>query len=638
MFLGVQIVSIGVVLCVMLGFVGIRKVPTLSTTWFKRFLATAVINFIFEMFSLVTLYQINNVPEWLNRLAHQLFVISLAGFLHCFLMFVEMRGRNQKRYKPKEMIARVTPFLLVVPIVLFGEVSYYVDGMVRYSYGSMITGIRVVAGIYIVSYLLLVLHFRKIFSDREVNALLFSFLVMFIISCVQGLFPWMLLTSMGIAMLCLNVFIAFENPRQYADLEVIHSLNKTAFFTMINECVEAKKDFFIVSLTLTNSQMLKDAKGYNTTVEYMDDAAQYLIQYAHTKLIFHPKRDWACIVFTDKQKYYAFMEEQRELFAQEGYEEHKSGKFFLNILKCPEFAGTVDEIVAILDYVDKIKSDIKEKIFRIDETILDEKNYMKQIEAIVQNAIDTDGFDVYYQPIYSNKDKRFVSAEALVRLSDTETLGYISPEIFIPIAEENGMIREVGNIVFRKVCQFISENNLASYGVEYVEVNLSGAQFMDDQLNKILSECAKKYNVPPEFINLEITETASIAAGELLEYNMRRLKECRFKFSMDDFGTGYSNLAKIAQADFDLIKLDKSLIWPCFGEEDGQNESRIILESSVDMILKLGKDIVAEGVETKEQVDYLTKRGVKYLQGYYFSRPIPDQAYIEFMKEHQYDM
>ena len=635
MFLGVQIVSVAVVLSVVVGYVGIRKVPTLSTIWFRRCVTTALINFSFEAFSLITLYHLETVSEPINRLAHQLFVISLTGFLHCFLMFVEMRGRNQKRYTPKEFFVRTTPFIFIVPVVLFGEVKYFIDSAYRYSYGSMIEGIRIVVAVYILSYILLLVHFGKRFTEREINALVFGFLIMFIIALVQTKFPWMLLTSMGISLLVLNVFIAFENPRQYADLEVLHALNKTAFFTMINECVEAKKEFHIVSFTLANSQMLKDAKGYNKTVEYMEDAAKYMVDYAHTKLVFHPKRDWVSVVFTDKQKYYAFMEEQRELFSEKGYEEHGSGRFFFNVLKCPEYANTVDEIVAVMDYVDKIKGDITDNIFRIDETVLENKRFVKQIEAVVQRAIDEDGFEVYYQPIYSTRDKKFISAEALVRLKDTETLGYISPEIFIPIAEENGMIRAVGNLVFNKVCRFIKESKLEDYGVEYIEVNLSGAQFMDDQLNIMLLECAKKYNVPPEFINLEITETASIAAGDLLEYNMRRLKENNFKFSMDDFGTGYSNLAKIAQTDFDLIKLDKSLIWPCFEREEISKESRIILESSVDMILKLGKDIVAEGVETLEQADYLTERGVKYLQGFYFSKPLSEDGYLEFMKEHQ---
>lgn len=632
MFLGVQIVSIAVLLCIMIGYSGLRKLPILSTKWYGRFLHAALMNFVLEIFSLMTLYEILPV-EW-NRISHQLFFISLIGVLHCFLLFIDIKGRNQKRYTHKEFLIRTIPFWFTVPVILFGEVNYYVDGMIRYSYGSMVTGISIIAGIYIVSYILLVYHFRRVLEQREIATFIYVFISISIITLIQMFVPFLLMTSMSVALVAMNVFMTFENPREHADLEVLHALNKNAFLTMINEYIQSKQEFYIVSMTLTNSQMLKEAKGYNATVAYMDDAALYLQKYANTSLIYHPKRDWISLVFADKKQYYAFMEEQRELFMQEGHNERGSAKFMMSVLKCPEFADSVDEVVKVLDYVDKIKGEIKEKILRIDETILEEKKHLAEIEAVVQNAIDNDGFDVYYQPIYSNSKKAFVSAEALVRLKDTQTLGFVSPEVFIPIAEENGMIRELGNIVFRKVCQFVSENNLASYGIQYVEVNLSGAQFMDDKLNEILSSYVKEYNVPPEFINLEITETASIEAAAMLEYNMHRLKECRFKFSMDDFGTGYSNLAKIAQSDFDLIKLDKSLLWPCF-EEEGQKEARIILESSVDMILKLGKMIVAEGVETKEQVDYLTEQGVEYLQGYYFSRPLPGDKYLDFMKESQ---
>lgn len=630
MFLGVQIVSIAVLLCIMIGYSGLRKLPIYSTKWYGRFLQCALANFVLECFSLLTLYE--KLPvEW-NRFSHQLFFISLVGVLHCFLLFIDIKGRNQKRYTKKELLMRSVPFWFTVPVVLFGEVNYYVDGVVRYSYGSMVTGISIIAAIYIVSYILLVYHFRNILTQRETATFIYIFISIIIITLIQLFVPFLLMTSMSVALMALNVFMTFENPREHADLEVLHSLNKNAFYTMVNEYIQSKQEFYVVSMTLTNSQILKDAKGYNATVAYIEDAALYMKKYADTDLIFHPKRDWISLVFADKKKYYAFMEEQRELFQQEGHNEHGSAKFMMSILKCPEFAGSVDEVVKVLDYVDKIKSEIKEKILRIDETILEEKNHFAQIEAVVQKAIEEDGFDVYYQPIYSNSKKAFVSAEALVRLRDTKTIGYISPDVFIPIAEENGMIHELGNIVFRKVCQFVSENNLASYGIQYVEVNLSGAQFMDDKLNEILSSYVKEYNVPPEFINLEITETASIEAAAMLEYNMHRLKECRFKFSMDDFGTGYSNLAKIAQSDFDLIKLDKSLLWPCF-EGEGEKEARIILESSVDMILKLGKSIVAEGVETKEQVDYLTEQGVEYLQGYYFSRPLPGDGYLKFMQD-----
>lgn len=629
MFLGVQIVSICVMLCVIVNFLRERKLPILSTTWYMSFLGTAVANFFFEMFSLLTLYEI--LPSKWNRISHQLFYISLVGVLQSFFIFVDFKCRKERRYTKLELFSRVIPFVLTGALLKFGDVEYYIDGNIRYSQGSMVYGIFVIAAIFMVTYFMLIYYNRKTLRRREKMAFIFIFASVIVFTSIQLCVPSLLLTSLSVVIMALNVYIAFENPRELVDFEIEEALNTAAFTTMINEYVARNEKFYIVSLTMRNSQMIIETNGYQTMVNYMRDVAVYMRKCAGTSLIFHPKKDWMTVVFSDKKKFDKFIEKHKNFSMQEKTDEHGTSKYFISVLECPKYANKTDEIGKIFDYIDKNKYEIKETFVVIDDNILEEKNKLAKIEAIVQEAITNDGFDVYYQPIYSNSKKAFISSEALVRLKDNTTVGFVSPEIFIPISEQNGMIHELGNIVFRKVCHFASENKLQDYGVHYIEVNLSGAQFMDDRLNEMLSECVKEHGILPEFINLEITETASIEAASMLEYNIHRLKENNFKFSMDDFGTGYSNLAKIAQSSFDMIKLDKSLIWPCFNPET-EKEARIILESSVDMILKLGKDIVAEGVETKAQVDYLTELGVEYLQGYYFSKPIPEDQYLEFLK------
>ena len=246
---------------------------------------------------------------------------------------------------------------------------------------------------------------------------------------------------------------------------------------------------------------------------------------------------------------------------------------------------------------------------------------------MLTKAVREKAFNVVYQPIWSSEARRFASAEALVRLQDCGELGFISPEIFIPMADHQGMIDEIGSIVFEKVCSFAAENRLWEKGINYIEVNLSGMQSVDPGLPAQLSAVMQKYGIDPKFINLEITETASIDGGELLDANMRSLRSLGCHFSMDDFGTGYSNLAQMARVQFELVKLDKSLIWPAFGENP--EEPMVILESCITMILQLGAHIVAEGVETEEQAEFLSQHGVSYLQGYFYSKPIPGEAFLE---------
>ena len=131
MFLGVQVVSIAVMLCIIVRFTALRKLPTLSTSWYKIFLYTALVNFSLEMFSLLTLYE--KLPTEWNRFSHQLFFASLIAVLHCFFLFIDIRNRNQKRYTIAELVIRSIPFILAAGVLVFGEITYHIDNMVRYS-------------------------------------------------------------------------------------------------------------------------------------------------------------------------------------------------------------------------------------------------------------------------------------------------------------------------------------------------------------------------------------------------------------------------------------------------------------------------------------------------------------------------
>ena len=182
----------------------------------------------------------------------------------------------------------------------------------------------------------------------------------------------------------------------------------------------------------------------------------------------------------------------------------------------------------------------------------------------------------------------------------------------------------------------MAENNLRSKGVNHIEVNLSGLQSVDANLPKLMKSLLMKHNIAPDTVNLEITESIAVTSGYMLKKNMDELRKFGFSFSMDDFGTGYSNLSRIAKADFEMIKIDKSLLWPCFKEDgtDGTRNAKILLESMISMLLKIGRQIVVEGIETKEQFEYLESLGITYAQGFYFSKPLCEKDFIKFLEDH----
>ena len=240
------------------------------------------------------------------------------------------------------------------------------------------------------------------------------------------------------------------------------------------------------------------------------------------------------------------------------------------------------------------------------------------VEALMENRVE-----VFYQPIFSVKDKKFNCAEALVRIRD-ENGQIVPPGKFIGIAEKKGLIIRLGECVFEQVCKFLVEENPVQYGVEYIEVNLSVLQCGYEQLSDDFINIMNKYKVDPSMIVLEITESASIKEKNILLKNMEKLRSVGVRFALDDFGTGYSNLFYLKYFTVDFIKVDKMFTQ----DLEGCKQSRYIIEAILELSRKLNIKTIVEGVETMELVNKLMLLGVDYFQGYYFGQAIELCSFI----------
>ena len=234
---------------------------------------------------------------------------------------------------------------------------------------------------------------------------------------------------------------------------------------------------------------------------------------------------------------------------------------------------------------------------------------------------------MFYQPFYSSKDKKFTAAEALVRIR-REDGSIVPPGEFIPIAEENGQIIELGMRVFEKVCKFLASGKAQELGLEYIEINVSAAQFDKENPAKFMIHYMQEYHINPKWINLEITETAANNKHILLS-NMNKLIQNGVTFSLDDFGTGRSNLDYFVNMPIKNIKFDHSFTQGYFTNE----KTKHILQGMTDIMHKMNMNIVSEGIETEEQLEAMKKIGVEYIQGYYFSKPIPEDQFLTFLEK-----
>lgn len=247
-----------------------------------------------------------------------------------------------------------------------------------------------------------------------------------------------------------------------------------------------------------------------------------------------------------------------------------------------------------------------------------------EAEEALHRGLQEHNFEVFYQPVHEAAGEKLFAAEALIRLHDS-VLGELYPDEFIPVAEQNGIINEIGLFVVHEVCRFLQSGVPERLGMDHINVNLSVVQCMQEDFVLNLREILSQYKIRPSQLNFEITESVAARDYDILERVIKDFKENGFKFSMDDFGMGYSNMQSVFRLDFDVIKIDKSILW----EAEKSERGRIILENSIRMIRVLNRQILVEGVETEAQVELLKKLGVDYFQGYYYSKPVSRTDFVD---------
>ena len=296
---------------------------------------------------------------------------------------------------------------------------------------------------------------------------------------------------------------------------------------------------------------------------------------------------------------------------------------------CPDDLKNADDIINLGHKFHSVDNH-EENVFQASD-IVKSKSFVIEahIEEILNRAIKNNNLQLFYQPIYDTKNDCYHAAEALARITDPE-YGLISPGIFIPAAETLGSIIPIGDMVLEQAFKFVSEHNLRGLGLSFIEVNLSVAQCVEKSLPDKIFAMQKKYNVDPSQINLEITETTFEDISEIVLDNVNKLIEMGYSFSLDDYGIGYSSVQRVSSIPFKLIKIDKSMV-----DEASSSSGRMILSHTIKMMQSIGKKLVCEGAETIETIEMLKNMHCDYIQGFYFSKPLPENEFVEFLNKKQ---
>ncbi len=250
----------------------------------------------------------------------------------------------------------------------------------------------------------------------------------------------------------------------------------------------------------------------------------------------------------------------------------------------------------------------------------------QEITLEMNAALDEGQFIVYYQPQYSHSTGTLIGAEALVRWNHPKK-GLISPMLFIPIFEKNGFIAKLDNYVFEQACKLLKKAKDNNYSTVPVSVNFSKIELYSPTFTERLEQIRKKYGVESKNLHIEITESLLFDDSREINNIIKKLHGYGYIVEMDDFGTRYSSLNVLKDLEFDILKLDMHLL------SDNNKSSRggIIVSSVINMAKWLKMDVIAEGVETVEQADFLKSIGCDYIQGYLYSKPLPEKDFEKLL-------
>ena len=250
----------------------------------------------------------------------------------------------------------------------------------------------------------------------------------------------------------------------------------------------------------------------------------------------------------------------------------------------------------------------------------------QMIVSTADDALKNKEFLVYYQPKHDAATNQTCGAEGLVRWQHPD-IGFLNPYAFISLFEQNGFITKMDFYVWEEICKTLKKWKQEGIPIVPVSINVSRRDFEMPDLAERITELIDRYEIPHEWIHVEVTESAYSDDPERIKETVRRLHDSGFVIEMDDFGTGYSSLIALSSMDLDILKLDRSII-----ENDVPGSEKNILEFSMQLAKMLNLKTIAEGVETKKQMERISALGGDYIQGFYYSRPLPEDDFAEYLK------
>lgn len=562
---------------------------------------------------------------------------NAAFYMYASYIITVTRTRHQIT-NPLLGLVRFVPFAVMCAIVTttpYTGIFYYFDINNHYIRGDFFQVIYVCSAVYCIFAFGYVLANLPIIGIGKSISLISCAVFSLAASIIQYFYPYLMIDILGFTLSLLFIVLFIDNPGDKIESTSL-LLRYQSYIDDLKKSFYIKSPVDIIHINIRNHRSIEEMLSYANYLEFIREVSERLVEANNT-------------VRAGGELYY--LKDGKFRVVMSGNEEHRTNamakacleafnkEVFINdmgfsvessicVTSCPGDFGYIDELFDFAAVADMFE---KPGEICYSKDILQKENYNGQVNISkkVEHGIVNNRFEVFYQPIYNVRNGKFDNVEALLRLYDEDNRIW-GPETFLQVAEQNGSVIELGEFVLEEVCKFIGSPEFEEAGIKGVGVNLSVVQCLQKNLPKQTVGLLEKYNISAKRIMFEVTESMATDTQDTFESNIKYLSEEGIGFVLDDYGTGYSNITTLSSMPLTAIKFDKS-----FAMAEENEKLKTVFEKSLEMVKALGKSIVIEGVETKEQADRFVSLGSDYLQGTYFAQPMTKSRLIEFYENNK---
>lgn len=599
--------------------------PVSKNRSFLRLVLVEISVLILDLVSVKCLDDFSAYPVRLHLALNVLYFIAFLVRIVFFFHFTVVLFCTRYKKSPKILLLTYSVFLICVGFAvanLFVPTLFVIDssGYHRWKFYNLI---YVCAYFYILLIFILMFTHRKEFKKHSLICAAIYNLILLAGYLVRQFFPHYLVMDFFCMMAIVIISLSFENAAYYIETRT-GAFNLISLEALLNE--KKKVHSFILGIIIRDYEGMREIYSGTKLDIGLSLIADFLKEnYSGLSVFYLNSGRFVLVGNAEIYSAELIKDEIKKRFNSPWRQEQIDMELFLEVRfvevnKSLQTSNSTILLQGLLSAFNMLNNVLDSDVQISNETLrMIEKN--TEVKRIVRNAVETKKVEMFLQPLISTKTNRVIGAEALARVRDANG-DIMPPGIFIPVAEKNGYINLLGEQMFEKACEFVSTHDLNAIGLSWINVNLSPVQFLQNDLCTKFSEILKKYNVNADKVHLEITEEAMIDYA-LLQKQIQNMKSAGFEFVLDDFGAGYSNVTRLKHYPFINIKVDMEVVWDYFKTHEA------ILPALIKAFKNMGFTVTAEGIENEEMAEGMKSLGCDYLQGFYFSRPIPAEEFAQ---------